>query len=86
MLQITLAQSPAVFFCIPILDNIFAPHIMQRRHHQRSGRFHRLQLEGRLANEKYVAQAPKKIVDQTREELETLTELEQRLGRELEVL
>lgn len=45
-----------------------------------------LQLEGRLANEKYVAQAPKKIVDQTREELETLTELEQRLGRELEVL
>lgn len=45
-----------------------------------------LQLEGRLANEKYVAQAPKKIVEETREELKTLTELEQRLGRELSVI
>lgn len=44
------------------------------------------QLEGRLANEKYVAQAPKKIVEETREELKTLTELEQRLGRELDVI
>lgn len=45
-----------------------------------------MQLEGRLANENYVRQAPKKIVEQTKEELETLQELETRLGRELEAL
>lgn len=45
-----------------------------------------LQLEARLANENYVTQAPKKIVDETRGELETLAELQRRLGRELEVL
>lgn len=45
-----------------------------------------MQLEGRLANENYVKQAPKKIVEQTKEELETLQELETRLGRELEAL
>lgn len=45
-----------------------------------------LQLEGRLANDSYVKQAPKKIVDATRAELETLRELEGRLGRELDVI
>jgi hypothetical protein len=34
----------------------------------------------------YVEQAPKKIVEETRAELETLAELEKRLGRELEVI
>lgn len=45
-----------------------------------------MQLEGRLANKNYVKQAPKKIVEQTKEELETLRELETRLGRELSAL
>jgi len=45
-----------------------------------------LQLEARLSNENYVKQAPKKVVDETRTELETLRGLETRLGRELEVL
>lgn len=45
-----------------------------------------MQLEARLANKNYVKQAPKKIVEQTKEELETLRELETRLGRELEAL
>jgi valyl-tRNA synthetase len=45
-----------------------------------------MQLEARLSNKNYVKQAPRKIVDQTKEELETLTELEARLGRELSAL
>lgn len=45
-----------------------------------------MQLEARLSNKNYIKQAPKKIVDQTKEELETLTELEARLGRELSAL
>lgn len=44
------------------------------------------QLQGRLANESYVANAPKKVVDETRDELEMQRELELRLGRELEAL
>ena len=44
------------------------------------------QLEGRLSNKGYVDNAPKKIVDETRAELETQRELETRLGRELEAL
>lgn len=44
------------------------------------------QLEGRLANESYVKNAPKKVVDETRAELETQRELEGRLGRELEAI
>lgn len=45
-----------------------------------------LQLEGRLANEGYVKNAPKKVVDETHAELETLRGLEARLGSELEVI
>ena len=45
-----------------------------------------LQLEGRLSNEGYVKNAPKKVVTESRAELETQHELERRLGRELEVL
>lgn len=45
-----------------------------------------LQLEGRLSNEGYVKNAPKKVVDETRDELETQKELETRLGRELEAI
>ncbi len=45
-----------------------------------------LQLEGRLANESYVKNAPKKVVDETHAELETLRGLEARLGSELEVI
>ena len=41
---------------------------------------------GLLANKGYVDNAPKKIVDETREELETLKELERRLGQELEAI
>lgn len=45
-----------------------------------------MQLENRLSNENYVKQAPKKIVEETRAELETQRELESRLGRELEAI
>lgn len=45
-----------------------------------------VQLEARLANSSYVDNAPKKVVDETRGELETQRELEQRLGRELDVI
>lgn len=45
-----------------------------------------LQLKGRLANEGYVKNAPKKVVDETHAELETLRGLEARLGSELEVI
>lgn len=45
-----------------------------------------LQLEGRLANESYVKNAPKTVVDETHAELKTSRELELRLGSELEVL
>jgi len=44
------------------------------------------QLEARLANENYVNQAPEKVVNETREQLEDQRQLETRLGRELEVL
>lgn len=43
-------------------------------------------LEGRLANPNYVAQAPIKIVEETRQQLAESVELSQRLARELEVL
>ncbi len=45
-----------------------------------------LRLEARLANENYVKQAPKKVVEETRSSLEEQKELEARLGRELDVL
>lgn len=43
-------------------------------------------LQARLANTKYVEQAPKAVVEQTRTELEEQTTLFKRLQRELEVL
>lgn len=43
-----------------------------------------LRLEGRLANEAYVKQAPKKVVEETKTQLQEKRELEARLGRELE--
>lgn len=43
-------------------------------------------LEGRLANENYVSQAPKKVVDETKTQLEEQKELLERLEAELEVL
>lgn len=45
-----------------------------------------MQLEARLSNENYVKQAPKKVVAETRDQLAEQRELEERLGRELEVL
>lgn len=44
------------------------------------------QLEARLSNKGYVDNAPKKIIDETKTELETQRELESRLGNELSVL
>lgn len=44
------------------------------------------QLEGRLANETYVAKAPEKLVEESRSQLESKKALEERLVRELEVL
>lgn len=43
-------------------------------------------LESRLANEGYIAQAPKKVVEETRQQLRDQQELAARLGRELKVL
>lgn len=43
-------------------------------------------LESRLANENYVKQAPKKVVDETRDQLTEQKELLERLEAELEVL
>lgn len=43
-------------------------------------------LQGRLANAGYVAKAPKKVVEETREDLETQMTLFKRLSRELEVI
>lgn len=45
-----------------------------------------MQLEKRLSNENYVKNAPEKVVEETRAELETQRELENRLGRELEAI
>jgi valyl-tRNA synthetase len=45
-----------------------------------------LQLEARLSNENYLKQAPVKIVEETKQELETNRELETRLGRELQAI
>lgn len=44
------------------------------------------QLEGRLSNDSYVKKAPAKLVDETRQQLETQQALETRLVRELDVL
>lgn len=44
------------------------------------------QLQARLANENYVAQAPDTVVQQTRDELDEQLELQQRLSRELNVI
>lgn len=44
------------------------------------------QLEGRLANQNYVDHAPAQVVQQTRDELEAQLKLQQRLGRELNVI
>ncbi len=43
-------------------------------------------LQGRLSNAKYIEQAPAKLVDETRKELEDQENLYKRLSRELEVL
>lgn len=43
-------------------------------------------LEGRLANKQYVNNAPKTVVDQTREQLEEQQAIEKRLVRELRVM
>ena len=43
-------------------------------------------LQSRLENASYVDKAPKKVVEQTREELKEQIELERRLGRELDVI
>ena len=45
-----------------------------------------VQLEARLSNENYVQQAPAKVVEETREQLNDQRELETRLGRELSAL
>lgn len=45
-----------------------------------------LQLDARLSNESYVKQAPAKIVEETRQQLDELRQLELRLGRELEII
>ena len=43
-------------------------------------------LQGRLSNPRYVEQAPKAIVEQTRSELEEQEQLFKRLSQELEVI
>lgn len=45
-----------------------------------------IQLETRLANETYIAKAPQQLVEESRQQLQSKKQLEERLVRELEVL
>lgn len=53
---------------------------LAQAHHERKT------LEGRLANESYVAKAPSHLVDESRKQLQELTDRISRLQRELEIL